>query len=445
MKAILRVESMTTARQPCNNHGKQTKILSPRAAAACSAAVQHSLAIVEDVSEPAEIQWVLVLNCGSSSVKFALVDPESGHREVTGIAERVGTHDVSVVISYKGEKYTAVPAQTNHAGVIEVIFAKLDELGAPQPIAVGHRVLHGGEKLYESCIATESVLRQVESCNDLGPLHNPPQLAGIEAAQRVLPDLPHVAVFDTAFHHTMPPKAFRYAVPAAWYTEHGVRRYGFHGTSHRYVSAKAAEMLGIQNDNPKLVVAHLGNGSSVSAVRNGECVDTSMGLTPLEGLVMGTRSGDIDPAVCQFVADHLGLNIHEITRILNHESGLLALSGVSNDMRAVVDAAALGNADAQLAVDVFCYRLAKYIASYVVPLGGLDALVFTGGIGENSSVIRAQVLRELRGLGFIEDEAANSRNGKDTNGQITALQSSVAIVVPTDEEVLIARDVITLL
>ncbi len=375
-------------------------------------------------------------------MKFALVDPTTGHREVTGIGERIGTPDATVAISYEGQKYPSSPHDSSHAGVLGEVFRRLEELNTPAPVAIGHRILHGGEALYESCLATPETIAQVTSCNDLGPLHNPPQLDGLAVAQQQWPDLPHILVFDTAFHHTMPPKAFRYAVPTSWYTDYGVRRYGFHGTSHRYVSARAIELLGLTETDSRIVVAHLGNGSSVTAVSNGACVDTSMGLTPLEGLVMGTRSGDIDPAMIAFLCDHGDLDVHEVTHILNHQSGLLAVSGISNDMRTIVGAAEAGNADAELALNMFCYRLAKYVASYVVPLGGLDALVFTGGIGENSAIIRSMVLAELRGLGFVEDESANAENGRETNGRITAMRSAVALVVPTDEEVLIARDAI---
>lgn len=394
-------------------------------------------------SPSTKCEWVLVLNCGSSSAKFALVNATTGERLYTGLAERLTTPDATLVVKNGTQKHDVALTDASHRGAIGAILDTLRSLGSPEPVGVGHRILHGGEQLYESSLATPEVVKQIEACNDLGPLHNPPQLDGLDAAQQFLPHLPHVVVFDTAFGHTIPEKAYRYAVPTEWYTQLGVRRYGFHGTSHRFVSAKATEILG--NPDARVVVAHLGNGCSLTAVRGGICQETSMGLTPLEGLVMGTRSGDVDPALVQFVSDHLDIPMHEVTRKLNYESGLLALSGVSNDMRTVITAADEGNPDAELALQVFCYRLAKYVASYVVPLGGLDALVFTGGIGENSAPIRARVLQELAPLGFSVDEAANAQAGADTKGRITQDSSTVALVVPTDEELLIAQDTLALL
>jgi acetate kinase len=280
----------------------------------------------------------------------------------------------------------------------------------------------------------------LRSFDHLAPLHNPANLAGIEAVRAALPGLPQVAVFDTAFHQTMPPHAFRYAVPEEWYVRHGVRRYGFHGTSHRFVSEQAASMLGRLPRELRLITAHLGNGCSATAVRDGVSVDTTMGLTPLEGLVMGTRSGDIDPGLIGYLAGRTGMNIDEITQALNVDSGLQGLSGVGNDMRTVAEAAADGNERARLALDVFVYRLSKAIAALVVGLQRLDALVFTGGIGENSAVVRSLVLSRLGFLGLAEDVEANAEHGRNTGGRISLGGPVLALVVPTDEELLIARD-----
>jgi acetate kinase len=301
-------------------------------------------------------------------------------------------------------------------------------------------VVHGGEWFTSSIRVDDAVIAAVRSLSHLAPLHNPANLAGIEAVRAVLPDLPQVAVFDTAFHQTMPPHAFRYAVPEEWYTEHGVRRYGFHGISHRFVSEQAASMLARPPGGLRLVTAHLGNGCSATAVRDGVSVDTTMGLTPLEGLVMGTRSGDVDPGLLSYLAGRTGLNADELTRALNVDSGLEGLSGVGHDMRTVAAAAAGGNERARLALEVFVHRLSKAIAGLVVGLQRLDALVFTGGIGENSAVVRSLVLGRLGFLGLAEDVRANADHGRRTGGRISVAGPVLALVVPTDEELLIARD-----
>lgn len=385
---------------------------------------------------------VLVLNCGSSSVKFALIEPESGEREFTGLAERVGTPDVSVRFEVEGTR-TVIDSleDPSHRGVIEVVLERMREWARPHGVhvvAVGHRVVHGGEKFASSVVLDDAAMDAVRECVPLAPLHNPANIVGIEAAQAALPDIKQVGVFDTAFHQTMPDEAFRYAVPEDWYTDYGVRRYGFHGTSHMYVAEKAALLDGRPLDQLRIITAHLGNGCSLAAVKGGKSVDTSMGLTPLEGLVMGTRSGDVDPGVLTFMAKASGANATEINDMLNKKSGLLGLSGTSNDMRAVIQAAEDGDARAQLALDVFEYRLAKYIASLVVPLGGLDILVFTGGIGENSIETRERVLRRLEFLGLHVDTEANSVRGKAA--RVTSEGQVAAWVVPTDEELVIARD-----
>jgi acetate kinase len=310
-------------------------------------------------------------------------------------------------------------------------------------LGAGHRVVHGGERFTSSVRVDDAVIAAVRSFSHLAPLHNPANLAGIEAVQAILPDLPQVAVFDTAFHQTMPPHAFRYAVPEEWYTRYGVRRYGFHGISHRFVSEQAAVVLGRSPGELRLVTAHLGNGCSATAVRDGVSVDTTMGLTPLDGLVMGTRSGDVDPGLLGYLAGRTGMGVDELTRALNVDSGLEGLSGVGNDMRTVEAAAAAGNERARLALEVFVHRLCKAIAGLVVGLQRLDALVFTGGIGENSAVVRGLVLRQLGFLGLAEDVQANADHGRRTGGRISVVTGSgsvLALVVPTDEELLIARD-----
>ena len=391
---------------------------------------------------------VLVLNSGSSSVKFALLAPASGERTMAGIAEKVGTPGAELRIQrYPDHVVTEQLPEGHYQAVISRILDCLPGpgSGASGPgqaplIGAGHRVVHGGERFTASVLVDDEVIAVIRSSSHLAPLHNPANLAGIEAVRAARPDLPQVAVFDTAFHQTMPPGAYRYAVPEEWYTRYGVRRYGFHGTSYRFVSERAAVLLGRPLSELRLVIAHLGNGCSVAAVRDGVSVDTTMGLTPLEGLVMGTRSGDVDPGVFGFLADRAGLTIDELNDALYTASGLQGLSGVSNDMRTVQAAAAEGDERARLALEVFVHRLAKAIAAMVVGLGRLDALVFTAGIGENSAFVRGQVLARLGFLGIAEDAEANARHGRDTRGRISPDGLAVAMVVPTDEELMIARD-----
>jgi acetate kinase len=386
---------------------------------------------------------VLVLNSGSSSVKFALLVPGSGERVMEGMGERLGTPEASLRIQWlpAAAAEERLPGAT-HQAVMARVLDQVTEAGhgGARLLGAGHRVVHGGERFSSSIQIDDAVIAALRSFSHLAPLHNPANLAGIEAVRAVLPGLPQVAVFDTAFHQTMPPHAFRYAVPQEWYTRHGVRRYGFHGTSHRFVSERAAAMLGRSPRGLRMVTAHLGNGCSAAAVRDGVSVDTTMGLTPLEGLVMGTRSGDVDPGLIGYLADRTGMNVSELTRALNLDSGLRGLSGVGNDMRAVLAAADEGNDRAQLALGVFVYRLCKAIAGLVVGLERLDALVFTGGIGENSAVIRSQVLGRLGFLGLAEDARANAGHGRHTGGRISPVGPVLALVVPTDEELLIARD-----
>ncbi len=388
---------------------------------------------------------VLVINAGSSSLKFALVDSGSGDRVLSGLAERLGTDDAALRVDGPDGGTRGALDGTDHRAAVAAIIAEVRRLGTSlQPVGVGHRVVHGGERFADSVVITEDVIDAVQEFSPLAPLHNPPGLLGIKAVLAAWPDMPQVAVFDTAFHQTMPPRAYRYAVPAAWYEQQGVRRYGFHGTSHRYVSARAADLLGRHPDDLALVVAHLGNGCSATAVLGGRSVDTTMGLTPLEGLVMGTRSGDVDPGVFAYLDDQWGMSAHAVTNSLNKESGLLGLSGLTNDMREIWLAVDEGHAGARLAVEVFVYRLAKSIAGLVVGLGGLDALVFTGGIGEHDGRMRAETVRALGFLGLTIDEARNTEHGRSSHGRIGAGDGPEVLVVPTDEELMIALDTIRL-
>ncbi len=389
---------------------------------------------------------ILVLNSGSSSVKFALLTPDTGERVLGGLAEEVGTPEAVLRIRrYQGDAVSEPLPDGSYQAVISRILDRLAD-AAPDgadPAAltgVGHRVVHGGDRFSASTLVDEAVIAAIREFARLAPLHNPANLAGIEAVSAIRPELPQVAVFDTAFHQTMPAVAFRYAVPQEWYTRYGVRRYGFHGTSHRFVSQQAAALLKKPPGELRLVTAHLGNGCSAAAIRDGVSVDTTMGLTPMEGLVMGTRSGDVDPGVFGYLASQTGQTSAELTQVLNTQSGLQGLSGVGNDMRAVEAAAAQGGERAQLALEVFVHRLAKAIAGLVTSLERLDALVFTGGIGEKSPVIRGRVLRRLGFLGLAEDPEANAGHGRSTGGRISRPGPVQALVVPTDEELMIARD-----
>ncbi len=359
-----------------------------------------------------------------------------------GMCERLGTPDALLRAQWFPAPATEerLPEGTHRAVMARVLDHLVRAGYETDLLGAGHRVVHGGERFASSVRVDDAVIAALRSFIHLAPLHNPANLAGIEAVRAVLPELPQVAVFDTAFHQTMPPHAFRYAVPEEWYRQHGVRRYGFHGISHRFVSGQAAAMLGRPPHELRLVTAHLGNGCSAAAVRDGVSVDTTMGLTPLEGLVMGTRSGDVDPGLLGYLADRTGMNVGELTRALNVDSGLQGLSGVGNDMRTIVAAAADGNERARLALEVFVHRLAKAIAGLVVGLQRLDALVFTGGIGENSAAVRGLVLSRLGFLGLAEDIAANAEHGRHTGGRISLAGPALALVVPTDEELLIARD-----
>ncbi|PMG78469.1 acetate kinase [Shewanella sp. 10N.286.51.B7] len=392
---------------------------------------------------------VLVLNCGSSSLKFAVIDAVSGDDHISGLAECFGLEDSRIKWKVNGAKNEAkLGAFTAHREAVEYIvnniLADQPELAA-QIEAIGHRIVHGGEKYSRSVIINEDVITGIEDCASLAPLHNPAHLIGIRAAMASFPALPQVAVFDTAFHQTMPEHAYIYALPYKLYREHGIRRYGMHGTSHLFVSREAAKVLNQDTADTNVIVAHLGNGASVTAVKGGKSVDTSMGLTPLEGLVMGTRCGDMDPSIIYHLVNQLGYTIDEVNNLLNKQSGLLGISELTNDCRGIEDGYKDGHKGATLALEIFCYRLAKYIASYTVPLGRLDAVVFTGGIGENSDIIRAKVLEMLAIFNFNVNEEKNlaARFGKD--GIITEEGSTVAMVIPTNEEWVIAEDAIKLI
>lgn len=379
---------------------------------------------------------VLVINCGSSSLKFAVIEPQSGHVGHHGLAERLGTPQADWVMDDAPSE--ALPEGADHGAALDRI---LERVSGDRILAVGHRVVHGGERFSESVLLDDAVVTQIDACTPLAPLHNPANLLGIREARARFPKLPQVAVFDTAFHHGMPPKAFHYAVPYELYERHGVRRYGFHGTSHRFVAEEAAKRLGRPLSDTMLVTAHLGNGCSACAISGGKSVDTTMGLTPLEGLVMGTRSGDVDPNLHEFLAKQSGLDLPQISELLNKKSGLLGLSGESNDMRELLESRDRGSARAALAIDVFCHRLAKAVLGSCAGLERVDALVFTGGIGEHAAPVRAQTLSELRLLGARLDEALNAAHGRESNGRITHTDSGLlALVIPTNEELVIARE-----
>lgn len=390
---------------------------------------------------------VLVINCGSSSIKFALVDPSQSGFLISGLAERLAAGNDESLLHWQqnAQTNTHVLATPTHHAALVAILPKVQAIAGSRLIGVGHRVVHGGEHFSSAQIITPAVLHAIRATVQLAPLHNPANLLGIEAAQTLFPDLAHVAVFDTAFHQTLPEHAYRYALPEMLYRDYGVRRYGFHGTSHQYVSQHAAEMTGLTVRNSCWLTAHLGNGCSTAAIVNGESRDTSMGMTPLEGVVMGTRSGDVDPNLHGYLARTLGWNLEKIDRLLNHESGLLGLSGLTNDMRTLEQARLNGHAGAALAIEVFCYRLAKSLAALSCALPQLDGVVFTGGIGENSALVREKTVAHLHLLNLYIDPAANAACVHGKAGAIQAEGSVRILVVPTDEEGQIARDTATVL
>ena len=384
---------------------------------------------------------VLVLNCGSSSAKFAVIDTAASRELISGIAQRLGQPQATLDWKRDGQKSSRPIAGAGHDAALRAVVQLLQEAGlADGLLGIGHRVVHGGSKFSGSMAITPEVVAKIEECIPLGPLHNPPNLLGIQVAQELFPGKLQVAVFDTAFHQTMPPVAYTYPVPIEWLEQYGVRRYGFHGTSHRFVARQALGLAGLPAADHALVTAHLGNGCSCTAVRNGKSVDTTMGLTPLEGVMMGTRSGSVDPAIVGHMATALGQPEKKILDALNKQSGLLGVSGLSNDMRTVEEAASKGSERARLALDIFCYVLAKALSALVVPLGRLDALVFTGGIGENSTQVRARVVEQLGFLGLVLDPALNAANGREHQGRITRTLRPQAVVIPTNEELMIAMD-----
>ncbi len=385
---------------------------------------------------------VLIINAGSSSLKYQLMDPETGAVSAKGLCERIYI-DGRLTHNANGKKIVKDIPMPTHSEAIQAVLAILVDpvdgviKSTDEIDAVGHRVLHGGMEFFDSCIINDEVIAAIEKCIPLGPLHNPANLMGIRACQAVMPKTPQVAVFDTAFHMTMPPKAYRYAIPTEYYENDSIRRYGFHGTSHKYVTKRAIELMG--RKDIKLVNCHLGNGSSLSAVKDGKCQDTSMGLTPLAGVPMGTRSGDIDPAVVQFVMNKYGMSADECLNMLNKKSGVLALSGVSSDFRDIENGAEEGNENCALALDKFAYEVRKYIGSYPAALGGLDCLVFTAGVGENSASMRARICEGLEFLGVKIDPEKNNTRGKEAI--ISADDSKVTVwVIPTNEELMIAQD-----
>lgn len=384
---------------------------------------------------------ILVINCGSSSVKFAVMEPVQQVMLVSGLAEKLGGEGAEISIKVGDQKEVYQLGQAGHTEALAKLIEVLKAHGLLEKLtAVGHRTVHGGSFFSDSAILTDEILDKIRECNVIAPLHNPANLLGIEVASKQLPNLPQVGVFDTAFHMTMPDYAYLYATPRSWEKDHHVRRYGFHGTSHRFITIKAAELLNKPIDQINVICAHLGNGSSVAAIKGGQSQDTSMGFTPLPGLIMGTRAGDIDPALIPYMADRLGTDAAGVIDILNKKSGLLGISELSNDMRTLCQEADKGHAGAQLALDMFCYRLAKYIAEYMVAVQTLDALVFTGGIGENSAIVRKKVLEHLAFLGFVVDDEINNKTYGGVTTTITKEGSTRAMVINTNEELMIAMD-----
>ena len=390
---------------------------------------------------------VLVINCGSSSLKYQVIDSETEHVLAKGLCERIGIDGVLTYQPAGQDKIKYEAAMPAHRQAVELVLKQLTdpENGVLKSIdeidAVGHRMVHGGEKFACSTLLTEEVLKTVASCNDLAPLHNPPTLVGVAACKELLPTTPMFGVFDTAFHQTMQPEAYIYGLPYEYYEKYAVRRYGFHGTSHKYVSLRAAEILGKKPEDLKIVVCHLGNGSSISAVDGGKCVDTSMGLTPLEGLVMGTRSGDIDPTCIEFIAHKENLSLEQVMDIVNKKSGVLGISGVSSDFRDLDEAAKAGNKRADLALRVFAHSVVKYIGSFIAVMNGVDAIVFTAGIGENDDIIRSRIIEHFDYLDTTLDQKANKMHGEERI--ISTPESKVKVIcIPTNEELAICRDTV---
>ncbi len=393
---------------------------------------------------------VFVVNCGSSSLKYQLIDSDTEEVIAKGLCERIGI-DGSLTHKPTGKDNLVKKCDMpDHKSAVSYVLDALTDpvygvIGDLSEIdAVGHRIVHGGERFANSVVINDEVIRAIEECNDLAPLHNPANLIGISACQALMPDVPMVAVFDTAFHQTMPKKAYLYGLPYEYYDEYKVRKYGFHGTSHSFVSKRLIELIGKEGQDSKVIVCHLGNGSSISAVRNGESVDTSMGFTPLDGLIMGTRSGSIDPAVVQFLCGKLNRSVDEVLTILNKQSGVEGISGVSSDFRDLEKASNEGNERATTALEIFTYRVAQYIGSYAASMNGVDAIAFTAGIGENNGKIRKAICDYLGYLGITIDDEANQTAGEEI--RISAADSKVDVyVIPTNEELAIARETVALL
>jgi acetate kinase len=393
---------------------------------------------------------VLVINCGSSSLKYQLIDSETEVALAVGLCERIGIDGRLNHTPNGGEKVVIEQAMPDHEVAIRMVLDALtnENYGVIKNLdeidAIGHRLVHGGEKFTKSVIIDDEVIAGVEECSPLAPLHNPANLIGVRACQAIMPGVPNIGVFDTAFHQTMEPVAYMYGLPYEYYEKYKVRRYGFHGTSHSFVSKRAIQMLNLDPDNSKIIVCHLGNGSSISAVKNGKVVDTSMGMTPMEGLVMGTRCGDMDPTIVEYLAHSLNKSLEEVMVILNKKSGVLGISGVSSDFRDLDKASNEGNERAKLAVEVFSYRTAKYIGSYIAAMNGVDAIVFTAGLGENNNVVREQVLNHFGYMGITLDKEANQIRGEEKI--ISTPDSKVTVaVIPTNEELAIAHETVALL
>ncbi|NBH82459.1 acetate kinase [bacterium C-53] len=394
---------------------------------------------------------VLVINCGSSSLKYQLIDSESEEVLAKGLCERIGINASAIIHEPAGgEKVKTEVDMPDHTAAVRIVIEKLtdESVGVIASLkeigAVGHRVVHGGEKFSEATLITPEVIKEVESCNDLAPLHNPANLVGIRSCMEIMPGVPMVGVFDTAFHQTMPKKAYLYGIPYEYYEKYKIRRYGFHGTSHDYVSSRAAEILGKDRKDLKIIVCHLGNGASISAVDGGVCIDTSMGLTPLEGLIMGTRSGDIDPAIISFLADKEGITADDVVSILNKKSGVLGLSnGLSSDFRDLATASEDGNEQATTALHTYAYRVAKYIGAYTAAMGGVDIIAFTAGVGENNAAAREEIAGYLEYLGTSVDLEKNKIRGEEII--LSKPEDKVTVmVVPTNEELAIARETVRL-
>lgn len=390
---------------------------------------------------------ILVLNCGSSSVKYKLIALADNSQDILaeGGVEKIGLPDSFLKFKFNGEKVTIATSMPNHNVAIRIILDNLtsEKYGCIKDFneidAVGHRVVHGGEKFNKSVLITDEVIAKVKECYDLAPLHNPVNIAGIEAITDILPNVPQVGVFDTAFHQTMPAHAYMYALPYEDYEKYGVRRYGFHGTSHRYVARRACDFLGLDYKNQRIITCHIGNGGSITAVKDGVSIDTSMGLTPVEGLMMGTRCGDVDPAALLYIQQKEGLNAEGMQALINKKSGVLGISGLSSDMRDIENAIEQGNERAKLALDMYEYRIIKYVGAYTAALGGVDVIVFTAGVGENQIATRERVCKQLAYLGIDFDSDKNNCRGEEV--EISRPKSKVRVVViPTDEEYMIARD-----